>query len=214
MCNRLARRIDHLKGCVHFQRAIFSPRYTEITYLEEESSKYTITRNRMWLNIHFPSQNDSSTIIKRGGERVHRIDGKTTSHCFETFVSMVIYRSTERNRSSFVICQRRGGQPHVEYNCTPSTRLPRFPFFQREKERLDPFNALLSGRSSIVTAGVSRRGNPFQTVYYLSSGKRKRLENLLPAEISFHHSSREIQPGYWLDTAAAILIFGGIGSFR
>ena len=73
---------------------------------------------------------------------------------------MVIYRSTERNRSSFVICQRRGGQPHVEYNCTPSTRLPRFPFFQREKERLDPFNALLSGRSSIVTAGVSRR-EPF-----------------------------------------------------
>lgn len=87
MCNRLARRIDHLKGCVHFQRAIFSPRYTEITYLEEESSKYTITRNRMWLNIHFPSQNDSSTIIKRGGEREftesmekqHRIVSKPSS---------------------------------------------------------------------------------------------------------------------------------------
>lgn len=36
-------------------------------------------------------------------------------------------------RSSFVICQRRGGQPRGVIARLRAARLPRFPFFQRER---------------------------------------------------------------------------------
>lgn len=87
-----------------------------------------------------------------------RIDGKTTatSHCFETFVSMVIYPSTEQPIIFRDMPTPWGSAPRrVIARLRRAARLPRFPFFKREKKRLealDPFNALLSGRSSIALA--------------------------------------------------------------
>lgn len=143
-------------------------------------------------------------IIERERERelFHRIDGKTTatSHCFETFVSMVIYPSTEQPIIFRDMPTPWGSAPRrVIARLRRAARLPRFPFFKREKKRLealDPFNALLSGRSSIALA-------PFASTER-SPNRCRRLPFLLARDLA----------GYWLDTAAAILIFAGVGSFR
>lgn len=143
-------------------------------------------------------------------ELFHRIDGKTTatSHCFETFVSMVIYPTTEQPIIFRDMPTPWGSAPRRVIVRLRAARLPRFPFFQREKKRLDPFNALLSGQTFMgpifdrFTGSGSRRENGFpnrcRRLHFLSSKRKMETVGKFVARRNFVPPfllTREIQPG-------------------
>ena len=103
---------------------------------------------------------------------------------------MVIYPSTEQPIIFRDMPTPWGSAPRrVIARLRRAARLPRFPFFKREKKRLealDPFNALLSGRSSIALApfaSTERSPNRCRRLPFQQKEGGKRLGNLLRAEI-------------------------------